>query len=154
MEGEFGGLEVSDATRLRALEDEMPAEEAAGRSDARQCGLEGSGVKKMVRRREAGRGRPCPGTVWAERASACQLVGIARRVARYVPTRPDDAELRSRLRVLAGERRLGYLLGREGIAPNHKKLLRIYREEGLRSGGAAAQAGIGNQGADDTAARA
>lgn len=69
---------------------------------------------------------------------ACQLVGIARRVARYVPTRPDDAELRSRLRVLAGERRrfgnrrLGYLLEREGIAPNHKKLLRIYREEGLK----------------------
>ncbi len=55
-------------------------------------------------------------------------------MARYVPTRPDDAELRSRLRVLAGERRrfgywrLGYLLEREGIAPNHKKLLRIYRK--------------------------
>jgi putative transposase len=69
---------------------------------------------------------------------ACQLVGIARRVARYVSTRPDDAELRSRLRELAGERRrfgyrrLGYLLEREGIAPNHKKLLRIYREEGLK----------------------
>jgi putative transposase len=69
---------------------------------------------------------------------ACQLVGIARRVARYVSTRPDDAELRFRLRELAGERRrfgyrrLGYLLEREGIAPNHKKLLRIYREEGLK----------------------
>jgi putative transposase len=69
---------------------------------------------------------------------ACQLVGIARRVARYVSTRPDDAALRERLRTLAGERRrfgyrrLGYLLGREGIAPNHKKLLRIYREEGLK----------------------
>jgi putative transposase len=31
-----------------------------------------------------------------------------------------------------GYRRLGYLLAREGITPNHKKLLRIYREEGLR----------------------
>jgi putative transposase len=46
--------------------------------------------------------------------------------------------LRSRLRELAGERRrfgyrrLGYLLEREGLAPNHKKLLRIYREEGLK----------------------
>jgi putative transposase len=27
---------------------------------------------------------------------------------------------------------LGYLLAREGLAPNHKKLLRIYREEGLK----------------------
>jgi putative transposase len=30
-----------------------------------------------------------------------------------------------------GYRRLGYLLARESITPNHKKLLRIYREEGL-----------------------
>jgi putative transposase len=46
--------------------------------------------------------------------------------------------LRQRLRELAGERRrfgyrrLGYLLSREGMMPNHKKLLRLYREEGLR----------------------
>ena len=52
--------------------------------------------------------------------------------------RPDDAALRVRLRELAGERRrfgyrrLGYLLEREGITPNHKKLLRMYREEGLK----------------------
>ena len=57
---------------------------------------------------------------------------------RYEPTRPDDGALRQRLRELAAERRrfgyrrLGYLLAREGITPNHKKLLRIYREEGLR----------------------
>jgi putative transposase len=59
-------------------------------------------------------------------------------VIRYEPTRPDDGALRQRLRKLAAERRrfgyrrLGYLLAREGIAPNHKKLLRIYREEGLK----------------------
>jgi len=69
---------------------------------------------------------------------ACALVGVSRRVIRYEPTRPDDGALRQRLRELAAERRrfgyrrLGYLLAREGIAPNHKKLLRIYREEGLR----------------------
>jgi putative transposase len=69
---------------------------------------------------------------------ACSLIGVARRVVRYEPTRPDDAGLRVRLRELAGERRrfgyrrLGYLLAREGMAPNHKKLLRIYREEGLK----------------------
>ena len=69
---------------------------------------------------------------------ACSLVTVSRRVARYRSTRPDDAPLRARLRELAGERRrfgyrrLGYLLAREGITPNHRKLLRIYREEGLR----------------------
>ena len=69
---------------------------------------------------------------------ACDLVGVSRRVARYCSTRPDDTPLRVRLRELAAERhrfgyqRLGYLLAHEGITPNYKKLLRIYREEGLR----------------------
>jgi putative transposase len=69
---------------------------------------------------------------------ACSLVGVSRRVIRYQPTRGDDALLRVRLRELAAERRrfgcrrLGYLLAREGMTPNHKKLLRIYREENLR----------------------
>ena len=69
---------------------------------------------------------------------ACALVGVSRRVIRYQPNKPDDALLRQPLRELAAERRrfgyrrLGYLLAREGMAPNHKKLLRIYREEGLR----------------------
>ncbi|AQS86513.1 hypothetical protein A0U92_13735 [Acetobacter aceti] len=54
-----------------------------------------------------------------------------------VSRRPDDAALRGRLRELAGERRrFGYrrlhiLLGQEGMAMNHKKLFRLYREEGL-----------------------
>ncbi len=69
---------------------------------------------------------------------AGSLVGVSRRVIRYQPTRGDDAPLRARLRELAAERRrfgyrrLGYLLAREGMAPNHKKLRRIYREENLR----------------------
>jgi putative transposase len=69
---------------------------------------------------------------------ACGVVGVSRRVVRYRSKRADDASLRERLRSLAAERRrfgyrrLGYLLAREGIKPNHKKLLRIYREEGLR----------------------
>jgi putative transposase len=69
---------------------------------------------------------------------ACTVIGIARRVARYVSRRPDDEPLRARLRALAAERRrfgyrrLGYLLAREDLRPNHKKLLRIYREEGLK----------------------
>ncbi|PYD46627.1 hypothetical protein C3920_14105 [Novacetimonas pomaceti] len=56
---------------------------------------------------------------------------------RYTSRRPDDAAARGRLRALAQERRrFGYrrlhiLLGREGMAMNHKKLFRLYREEGL-----------------------
>ena len=50
---------------------------------------------------------------------------------------PDAPDLRRRLRELAGERRrfgyrrLGVLLEREGMRLNHKKLYRLYREEGL-----------------------
>ena len=68
---------------------------------------------------------------------ACGLIGLEPKTYRYASTRPDDAGIRSRLRVLAGERRrfghrrLHILLRREGIGLNHKKLFRLYREERL-----------------------
>ena len=68
---------------------------------------------------------------------ACRILDTDRSMVRYRSTRPDDAAIRVRLRELANERRrfgfrrLGYLLEREGIHMNHKKLLRLYREEGL-----------------------
>jgi len=57
---------------------------------------------------------------------------------RYAHRRGDDGDLRSRLREIAlerrrfGYRRLGIMLAREGLVMNHKKLLRLYREENLR----------------------
>ena len=68
---------------------------------------------------------------------ACELVGLEPKTYRYASKRPDDGEVRGRLRVLAGERRrFGYrrlhiLLAREGVVLNHKKLFRLYREERL-----------------------
>lgn len=68
---------------------------------------------------------------------ACALAGIDPRVYRRRPSRPEETELRERLKELSGERRrLGYrrlhrLLGREGWQVNWKKIYRIYREEGL-----------------------
>ena len=68
---------------------------------------------------------------------ACQLVGLQPKTYRHVSRRPDDSDLRARLRALAaqrrrfGYRRLGLLLAREGIQVNHKKLYRLYREERL-----------------------
>lgn len=58
---------------------------------------------------------------------ACGLVGIAPKTFRYVSTRPDDGELRNRLKTLADERRrFGYrrlhiLLRREGVGVNHSR---------------------------------
>lgn len=68
---------------------------------------------------------------------ACRLVGIGRTSARYRTVRGDDAAVRARLRALAAERpRFGYrrlhaLLRREGIAVNHKRVQRLYGDEGL-----------------------
>lgn len=68
---------------------------------------------------------------------ACTLAGIDPRVYRRAPTRPEDADLRARLKDLSSERRrFGYrrlhiLLKREGWHVNWKKLYRIYKEEGL-----------------------
>ena len=68
----------------------------------------------------------------------CAALGFDRTSMRYRSGRGDDAELRGRLRGLAskrrrfGWRRLMILLAREGIAPNHKKLRRVYAEERLQ----------------------
>ncbi|ASP29274.1 MAG TPA: IS3 family transposase [Erythrobacter sp.] len=136
----FGGLEVSDARRLRTLEQENSRlKKLLAEAMLDNVVLKDLAFKKMVtpgaKREAVAHAREQHGL--SERR-ACSLVGVSRRVIRYEPTRPDDGALRQRLRELAAERRrfgyrrLGYLLAREGMRPNHKKLLRIYREEGLR----------------------
>ena len=66
----------------------------------------------------------------------CGLLGIDPKTVRR-PERRGDEAVRERLRALASERRrfgyrrLGILLAREGMVMNHKKLYRLYREEGL-----------------------
>ena len=68
---------------------------------------------------------------------ACTVIGVNRTMIRHRSRRPAEADLRERLRVLAGERRrFGYrrlhvLLRREGLVQNRKKTERLYREEGL-----------------------
>jgi putative transposase len=50
---------------------------------------------------------------------------------------PDCPKIRERMREIANERRrfgyrrIGVMLAREGIIMNHKRLRRLYREEGL-----------------------
>lgn len=68
---------------------------------------------------------------------ACKAIGCCRMTVRYQSIRPDDAVLRERLTALARERRrFGYrrlhvLLRREEYEVNHKRLLRLYKEEKL-----------------------
>lgn len=67
---------------------------------------------------------------------ACRLVGVDPKTVRRERV-PDHPEIRVRMCEIAGERRrfgyrrIGLLLEREGTRMNHKKLRRLYREEGL-----------------------
>ena len=67
---------------------------------------------------------------------AARLVGVDPKTLRR-DRPPDNPELRDKLKALAdkrrrfGYRRLGVLLAREGYDINHKKLFRLYKEEGL-----------------------
>lgn len=67
---------------------------------------------------------------------ACRLVSVDPKTVRREPE-PDNPEIRVRMREIAGERRrfgyrrIGLMLERDGITMNHKKLRRLYREEGL-----------------------
>lgn len=67
---------------------------------------------------------------------ACRLTGVDPKTVRRERV-PDHPEIRSRMRAIAAERRrfgyrrIGLMLVREGIVMNHKKLRRLYREEGL-----------------------
>jgi putative transposase len=65
------------------------------------------------------------------------LVNIGRSALRYKSTRRDEQPLRQRIKELAvsrvryGSERIYMLLRREGWPDNHKRVRRIYREEGL-----------------------
>ena len=69
---------------------------------------------------------------------ACSLAGLPTCSLRYQSRRQDDTLVRGRLKALAqerprfGYRRLGVLLRREGHEVNLKRVLRLYREEGLK----------------------
>jgi putative transposase len=68
---------------------------------------------------------------------ACRLAALSRSRWQYRSVRGDDSGLRARLRELAtakprwGYQQLHILLRREGYVVNHKRVLRLYREEGL-----------------------
>jgi putative transposase len=69
---------------------------------------------------------------------ACRLMGLGRSTHRYRAQKAErDNELRTRLKELAarrmrfGYRRLTAMLLREGMPANHKRVYRLYREEGL-----------------------
>ncbi|MBY8335399.1 IS3 family transposase [Qipengyuania citrea] len=135
----YGGLEVSEARRLRELESEN-AKLKRLLADAMldQAALKDLLGKKVVtpaaKREAVAHLQACHGM--SERR-ACRVIDADRKSVRYRSIRDDDGALREKLRELAnqrrrfGYRRLHILLRREGVMINRKKTQRLYKEEGL-----------------------
>src|ERR1700730_6153988 len=135
----YGGLDVSEARRLKSLEDEnRRLKKLLAESMLDNAALKGPTRKKRLRpaARRIAVNRLIEQHGLSQRR-ACRLVGIDHSTLRYQPRRADDFALRQRLRELAAERRrfgyrrLGWLLAREGHPMNSKKHYRLYREEKL-----------------------
>lgn len=133
-----GGLEVSEARRIRALEDEnsmlkkLLAEAMLDRAIAAPLvQAQGRARQKVVApgiRREAV--AHVVAVLGVSQRRACQALGEDRSSVRCRSVRPDDAEAPAAMRAVAAERRrFGYrrihiMPDRQGIVMNHKKLRR------------------------------
>jgi putative transposase len=135
----FGGMDVSDAKRLRSLEDEnAKRKKLLAETMLDNAILKDVNSRKWVTpaaRRQAV-AHVCEAHDVSERR-ACTALDLDRSTIRYRSRRPDDAGLRQRIRELAairrrfGYRRLHFLLCKEGLHMNQKRFRRLYREEGL-----------------------
>ncbi|TRL33455.1 IS3 family transposase [Rhizobium straminoryzae] len=135
----YGGMDVSDAKRLKALEEEnaklkkLLAEQMLDVAALRELLF-----KKMVgpaaKRDAVAHLRALMGL--SERR-ACQIISADRKMIRYRSCRSPEVELRMKLRELANQRRrFGYrrlfiVLRREGERSGVNRIYRLYREEGL-----------------------
>jgi len=135
----YGGMEVSEAKRLKALEDEnaklkkLLAEQILDTAALREL------LSKMVgpaAKRDAV--AHLKAIMGLSERRACQIISADRKTIRYRSSRPPEIELRSKLRDLANERRrFGYrrlfiLLRRDGEPSGVNRIIyRLYREEGL-----------------------
>nr|WP_281931203.1 IS3 family transposase [Methylocystis iwaonis] len=134
----FGGMDVSEAKRLKALEEEN----ARLKKLLADQMLEAAALKELLSKMVGPAAKRdavahLRAVMALSERRACQIVAVDRSTARYVSKRPADKPLRERLRELANERRrFGYrrlfvLLRQEGETSGKNRIYRLYREEGL-----------------------
>ncbi|WP_155734773.1 IS3 family transposase [Rhodovulum sulfidophilum] len=138
LKAKYGGMDLSDAKRLKQLEDEN-AKLKRLLADAMLDNvvlkdLLGKPLTTPMARRDAVLRAMKDHPISQRRA--CVLIGVdPKTVRRERP--PDNPEIREEMHKIAeerrrfGYRRVGILLERKGMIMNEKKLYRIYREEGL-----------------------
>ncbi|WP_323042712.1 IS3 family transposase [Gemmobacter sp.] len=138
LKAKYGGMELSDAKRLKQLEDEnaklkrLLADTMLDNVVLKD--LLGKPLTTPMQRREAVLRALKDHPISQRRA--CVLIGVdPKTVRRERP--PDNPEIREEMHKIAekrrcfGYRRVGIMLERKGMIMNEKKLYRIYREEGL-----------------------
>ncbi|WP_128932045.1 IS3 family transposase [Bradyrhizobium zhanjiangense] len=135
----FGGMDVSEAKRLRALEEEN----AKLKKLLAEQMLDAAALRELLFKKMVGPAAKRAAVAHLQAVMslserrACSIVGADRKMIRYRFSRPPNAVLRGRLRDLANERRrFGYrrlfvLLRREGEPSGINRIYRLYREEGL-----------------------
>ncbi|MFP3801312.1 IS3 family transposase [Paraburkholderia sp. SIMBA_027] len=136
----FGGMTVSDAQRLKELEQENGKLKRL----LAESMLDNSALKDLLFAKIASpqAKREAVQILMTERAMgvtrACGLVGISRSLFQYASRRQvDDEALTGRMMAIAAQkRRYGYrrihvLLRREGWLANHKRIWRLYSKAGL-----------------------
>ncbi|WP_395173052.1 IS3 family transposase [Roseibium alexandrii] len=136
----YGGMDVSDARKLKALEDEnaklkrLLAEQMLDNAILKDVASRKVVTPAAKRQAVA---HAC-GKHGVSQRRACEVLIIDRSTVRYESVRADDTDLREAMKMVAAERRrFGYrrihvMLERQGIIMNQKKLRRLYREEKLQ----------------------
>ncbi|ENK0810166.1 IS3 family transposase, partial [Vibrio fluvialis] len=136
----YAGLDVSEARRLKALEDENARlkkllAETLLDAEALKIALSPKVLTVEDKRKAV---KVIQKSTQLSERRACLLVGIQRASLRYQPqANREDDKLLARIKELALERRrFGYrrihrLLRREGFDVNHKRVYRLYCELGL-----------------------
>ena len=136
---QFGGLKADDAKELRELRKENGRLKKIVADQALDIDISGDRPGKLLtpNRRRAAVTRLEERFGVSERR-ACAVVGQARSTQRLAPPAPSDDELRAFLRTFSAQRprwgwRRALVAAREaGYVVNHKKIQRLWREEGLK----------------------
>jgi putative transposase len=134
----FRAWNIRTQTSPPARRREFPAQASRRRLDARQADAAGRFEKKALRAKE--RRRLVKQLIDEYRVSikrAAAVCLLARSLVYYKTHGRDDRAVRQRIKEIAATRirygmaRIHVLLRREGWQDNHKRVRRIYREEGL-----------------------
>ena len=136
----YGGMEVSEAKRLRALEEEnRRLKQLVADKELDILGTAGGPVKKVLTRPQRKEAVDAMRRVGVSERRSCAQVDIGSGTYRYqVRSATDEPVVRGLIRELArlrprfGSPRLSALVRRELGPVNHQRVERIYAQEGLQ----------------------